>query len=1284
MNASVFYKKYLKSKSLLLLFLLFSINSGAVVTITAPSLIIGSCGTWPTSSLTLGNIIVTENNNNDISTFGTVIITAPANFEFTGAGTATYTTGANISGVTTSLTSSTTITITITGNLTNKADQFIISGITVRGITTASSGNVTRTGGTAVINGLGNGAVVATLTSVVYSPNPPTAPDQYRCGPGTVGLTASGGSYTYFWYDESTQGNLIGTGASFTTPGLSSSRPYYVSDGALGSETSLNTGTATITCIAAVVNSAQLFNITNNQPFPVVVTKIGFSVYYAGACPAQVFYRSGTYVGYETSSAGWNQVYNASFTRAAPNPQVLDVTDFTIPASSTFGVYVYLQGDPSTFISGAATYSDASISISGGSIECQISSPFTLGAGSLYSGYTVAGSVYYKPVFCESTLTECWALINSATTPSVSISPNTGTIICSGTNVTFTATPVNQGTAPTYQWYIGANPVGANNPVYSTSALVNGDVVSCVLTPSGEMCPSPATATSNAVTMSVLSPTTINTDPANTTLCQNGNTTLHCTSTPAGPYQWQVSANGGTSWTNITAPGTVPVYGGWNTADLTLTGADDPNNGYKYRCMAGCTPSNSATLTINPVSDPTAINAGSCTSPASITISASGAAPLEDYLWYDAVLGGSLIQNGGASYTTPSIAATTTYYVTRYNTVSPNCESYPRIPVQAIIYTAPTVTSQPVNDNTNVGGGATFSVVAAGISLSYQWQVSTNGGSTWSDITTAGTLPTYSGWTTSTLILSGVAVANNNYQYRCVVTGICSLSTNSNAGILTVNSTLTYLHPTTGIQSTYAGACMEATCSGNYYDNGGAASPYSTNINSIYRTFCPNSPLQAIRATVVSLDVAFTSGNCNDILFVRNGPNQAAPIIWAGCGTSPTIYTAGGAYSGGVFTSTSQSGCLTFTFSSGTTNTGAPPPWDGWNITLSCVAFAGGPSGTANNDCINSTAICSDISASSFTYGPGITSDACTGCVTSENFTEWYRISIATGGTLELEIVPNGVSDLDFALYQASNCGSLGDPIRCSYAARTSPGKTGMVQSASVVDNSEDVNGDQWVQEVNVTAGQTYFLMINEWNKPNPNQYTLNWTLTNGASFDCSILLPVSMLDFYAYKDGDAVDVKWVTSSEKNNDYFTIERAEDAINFRIIGTIDGAGNSNSVKKYSLTDFDPVHGTGYYRIKQTDYDGKSAYTNIIAVNFENNQELVTNIDIFPNPTSEYLNISSDRFFIDEPFEIYNPIGNCVMKGILNGTLSRVSLNNLDNGVYLFCVKGAERKKFLIVR
>ena len=93
--------------------------------------------------------------------------------------------------------------------------------------------------------------------------------------------------------------------------------------------------------------------------------------------------------------------------------------------------------------------------------------------------------------------------VNSAITPSVSIAISSGTNpTTSGSSVTFTATPVNGGTTPSYQWKVNSTNVGTNSSSYTTTALINGDVVSCVLT-SSSSCASPSTAASNTITMTV-------------------------------------------------------------------------------------------------------------------------------------------------------------------------------------------------------------------------------------------------------------------------------------------------------------------------------------------------------------------------------------------------------------------------------------------------------------------------------------------------------------------------------------------------------------------------------------------------------------------------------------------------------------------------------------------------------------------------------------------------------------------------------------------------------------
>lgn len=93
--------------------------------------------------------------------------------------------------------------------------------------------------------------------------------------------------------------------------------------------------------------------------------------------------------------------------------------------------------------------------------------------------------------------------VTSNVTPSVSI---TGTSsICTGTSMTFTATPTNGGAGPSYQWKKNGTNIGTNSTTYTNAALVNGDVISCVMT-ANNTCQTASTATSNSITMTVSQP----------------------------------------------------------------------------------------------------------------------------------------------------------------------------------------------------------------------------------------------------------------------------------------------------------------------------------------------------------------------------------------------------------------------------------------------------------------------------------------------------------------------------------------------------------------------------------------------------------------------------------------------------------------------------------------------------------------------------------------------------------------------------------------------------------
>jgi len=118
------------------------------------------------------------------------------------------------------------------------------------------------------------------------------------------------------------------------------------------------------------------------------------------------------------------------------------------------------------------------------------------------------------------------------------------------------------------------------------------------------------------------------------------------------------------------------------------------------------------------------------------------------------------------------------------------------------------------------------------------------------------------------------------------------------------------------------------------------------------------------------------------------------------------------------------------------------------------------------------------------------------------------------------------------------------------------------------------------------------------------------------ASISGANTLPIELISFSANLVKGAVNLNWKVATELNNDYFTVERSYNARDFTEIAIINGAGNSSSVTKYSITDYPPLSGLVYYRLTQTDFDGQFETFDLISTKYEKN---IANIELFPNPT-----------------------------------------------------------------
>lgn len=260
-------------------------------------------------------------------------------------------------------------------------------------------------------------------------------------------------------------------------------------------------------------------------------------------------------------------------------------------------------------------------------------------------------------------------------------------------------------------------------------------------------------------------------------------------------------------------------------------------------------------------------------------------------------------------------------------------------------------------------------------------------------------------------------------------------------------------------------------------------------------------------------------------------------------------------------------------------------------------------------NCSGATQVCNDVSFSGNSAGSG-TADlnaANQGCLGVEHQSSWYYFQPVTSGTVSLTITTS--VDYDFAIWATGNCGALGAPVRCSYSATA--GNTGLAAMtpgtptgcgffglfacppAAVGDVTEGAGGDAWVMPLNVVAGQTYIMLIDNFTA-NATPFTLDWTFSGGATLNCTpVVLPVELSGMIAYynESRKTNSLSWFTESEYNNDYFTLERSDDGENWTTISVQSSKGNTVEKTEYHYDDYNFVSGTeNYYRLSQTDKDG----------------------------------------------------------------------------------------------
>lgn len=633
-------------------------------------------------------------------------------------------------------------------------------GGTYQWYTASSGGALLQTGGTFTTPSLastttyyvqttdGNGCVSArTPVTVTVNPVPvaPTAASTSICNGNTATLTATAPGGTYQWYNAASGGVLLQTGASYTTPNLSSTTSYYVqSTNAFGC-------TGPRTAVTVTVN-----------PLPVAPTAASTSICSGNTATLTATAPGGTYQWYDASSGGTLLQTGNSYTTPVLTStttyyvQSTDGNNCTGPRSAVVvtvnpqanpafsysqGTYCQSGSNPTPTITGTAggTFSSTAglnINSSTGAINL---------AGSTTGSYTVT---YNTGGTCPNSSTQN---ITITTAPAATFS-YTGPYCTNGIDPS-PSFPAGSS-AGTFSSTAGLVFISTGTGQIDLSASTPGTyTVNNNIAASGGC---PASNASNSITINPLPAANAGT---NQTTCQGQSVSIGSSPTGGNTYSWSSSPAGFTSTSSnpSVTPASTTVY----TLTEVITGT-------------GCSASNTVQVTVTP--NPVAPTAAGQTICEGATATLTATAPGGTYQWYNAASGGTLL-NTGASFTTPVLNSSTTYYV---QATSGSCTG-PRTAVNVTVETSPVANA---GAGSNICSGSSVSLNGSGGS-SYSWSpsASLNNANVNNPIASPSTTTTY------TLTVSSVnnctdtalVVVNVNANPTATITGVTSMCSGSNA-----------------------------------------------------------------------------------------------------------------------------------------------------------------------------------------------------------------------------------------------------------------------------------------------------------------------------------------------------------------------------------------------------------------------------------------------------------------------------------------------------------------------
>jgi hypothetical protein len=202
----------------------------------------------------------------------------------------------------------------------------------------------------------------------------------------------------------------------------------------------------------------------------------------------------------------------------------------------------------------------------------------------------------------------------------------------------------------------------------------------------------------------------------------------------------------------------------------------------------------------------------------------------------------------------------------------------------------------------------------------------------------------------------------------------------------------------------------------------------------------------------------------------------------------------------------------------------------------------------------------------------------------------------------------------------------------------------------------------------NATIGQAYYLVVDGFGGLESPFYL------SGVS-GMIYTLPIELRSFDAMLKDKITYITWQTASERNNDFFIIERSHDGIVWEFQEKVKGAGSSNELLSYMTYDFHPHRGIIYYRLKQVDYDGNSTYSEIRSV--YNTYELM----ILPNPSKGIFGVGGMNKHQENMIIVQDISGKVLEQHKTEEESYQLDLTQRSAGVYFLMINGTESIKVI---